>query len=391
MVNWVGTAAVYGEKKCCYRWKRRTTEFTWGFDSLIRPRAVRRCSSEGVALKSMLLERVSRLEENLEPLRFTEINDPLPAENEILVRVSVCGVCHTELDEIEGRTVPPRFPIVLGHQVIGTVAALGKNAGRFKLGDRVGIAWIYSACGICKFCISGNENLCAAFQATGRDVNGGYAELMTVHQDFAYSLPDVFTDEEAAPLLCAGAIGYRSLRLSGIADGQNLGLTGFGASAHLVLKMVRHLYPNVKVFVFARSEKEREFAKELGAVWSGESKETPPLKLDAIIDTTPAWIPIVEALKNLEPGGRLVINAIRKEGEDKEALLGLNYPDHLWLEKEIKTVANVARSDVSGFLQLAADMWIKPEVEEYTLREANKALIELKAAKIRGAKVLRML
>jgi propanol-preferring alcohol dehydrogenase len=338
----------------------------------------------------MILEKTSKFEENDTPLRFSEMDDPLPAENELLVRVSVCGVCHTELDEIEGRMKPPHFPVVLGHQVIGTVAELGKNARRFKLGDRVGIAWIFSACGTCKFCTSGNENLCADFKATGRDVNGGYAELMTVHEDFAYSIPEVFTDAEAAPLLCAGAIGYRSLRLSKIADGQNLGLTGFGASAHLVLKMVRHLYPKVKIFVFARSEQERRFAAELGAVWSGETTARSPLKLGAIIDTTPAWLPIVEALKNLEPGGRLVINAIRKEEKDKEVLLGLSYPNHLWLEKEIKTVANVARGDVSGFLRSAADMRIKPEVEEYALQEANRALVELKAAKIRGAKVLRM-
>ena len=338
----------------------------------------------------MLLEKICRLEDDRELLRFSEISDPSPAEKEILIRVSACGVCHTELDEIEGRTTPPRLPIVPGHQVVGTVAALGKNADRFKPGDRVGVAWIFSACGTCKFCTSGKENLCADFKATGRDVNGGYAEMMTVHQDFAYSLPEVFTDAEAAPLLCAGAIGYRSLRLSGIANGQNLGLTGFGASAHLVLKMVRHQYPSVKVFVFARSEREREFARELGAVWSGETTAHSPQKLDAIIDTTPAWMSIVEALKNLEPGGRLVINAIRKEETDKETLLSLSYPNHLWLEKEIKSAANVARSDVSGFLQLAAEMLIRPEVEEYPLQDANRALIELKVAKIRGAKVLRM-
>jgi len=337
----------------------------------------------------MLLEAIRTLEKESKPLRFSEMRDPSPTEDEILVQVSACGVCHTELDEIEGRTMP-HLPIVLGHQVVGRIIALGKNAGRFNLGDRVGIAWIFSACGICKFCMSGNENLCAGFKATGRDVNGGYAELMTVHQDFAYPLPEVFTDAEAAPFLCAGAIGYRSLRLSGIADGRNLGLTGFGASAHLVLKMVRHKYPNVQVFVFARSEREREFAKELGAVWSGDTMSTSPQKLDAIIDTTPAWMPIVEALKNLEPGGRLVINAIRKEEADKEVLLGLQYSDHLWLEKEIKSVANVARADVSSFLQLAADMHIKPEVEEYTLQDANRALAELKSAKVRGAKVLRM-
>jgi propanol-preferring alcohol dehydrogenase len=337
----------------------------------------------------MLLETIGTLEGGRQPLCFSEIRDPSPVESEILIQVSACGVCHTELDEIEGRTMP-HLPVVPGHQVVGRVAAVGKNAGRFDPGDRVGVAWIFSACGRCKFCRSGNENLCADFRATGRDVNGGYAELMTVHQDFAYPLPEVFSDAEAAPLLCAGAIGYRSLRLSGIADGQNLGLTGFGASAHLVLKMVRHKYPHVRVFVFARSEREREFGKELGAVWSGDTTNTSPQKLDAIIDTTPAWTPIVEALKNLEPGGRLVINAIRKEEADKEVLLGLSYPDHLWQEKEIKSVANVARTDVSDFIQLAADMHIKPEVEEYALQEANRALVELKSAKVRGAKVLRM-
>jgi len=205
----------------------------------------------------------------------------------------------------------------------------------------------------------------------------------------AYKIPDIFSDSEAAPLLCAGAIGYRSLRLTAIKDGQNLGLTGFGASAHLVLKMAKQKYPKSKVFVFARSEKEREFAKELGAVWVGDTEETTPEKLKCIIDTTPAWKPIVAALKNLESGGRLVINAIRKEEKDKEHLLKLDYPYHLWLEKEIKSVANVARKDVSEFLDLAAQIPIKPEFEEFALKEANQALVELKQRKIRGAKVLK--
>ena len=203
-------------------------------------------------------------------------------------------------------------------------------------------------------------------------------------------IPDVFSDLEAAPLLCAGAIGYRSLRLTGLKDGRNLGLTGFGASAHLVLMMAKHKYPKSKVFVFARSEKERHFAKELGAIWAGDTEEESPEKLDCIIDTTPVWKPVVEALKNLEPGGRLVVNAIRKEEVDKEYLLRLDYPTHLWLEKEIKSVANVGRSDVSEFLELAAEIPIQPEVQEFTLEEANKALVELKTRKIRGAKVLRI-
>ena len=232
--------------------------------------------------------------------------------------------------------------------------------------------------------------MCPEFKATGRDANGGYAEYMTVPADFAFRIPDSFTDSEAAPLLCAGAIGYRSLRLTTIEDGQNLGLTGFGASAHLVLKMARHRYPNSQVFVFARSEKEQAFALELGAAWAGATEDTSPEQLAAIIDTTPVWKPIVEAMRNLEPEGRLVINAIRKEEIDKECLLRLDYANHLWSEKEIKSVANVARRDVSEFLQLADEMGIKPEVQEFPLEEANTALIELKTRRIRGAKVLRI-
>ena len=341
-------------------------------------------------MKAMVLTKICRLEENKTPLELANLPKPVPGEREVLVQVSACGVCHTELDEIEGRTAPPRFPVVPGHEVVGRVEKTGSQANKFRIGDRVGIGWIYSACGKCEFCLEGNENLCANFKATGRDANGGYAEYTTVSEDFAYEIPDVFSDSEAAPFLCAGAIGYRSLRLPGIKDGQNLGLTGFGASAHLVLKMTRHKYPNSKVFVFARSEKERDFAKELGAVWAGATGEESPEKLHCVIDTTPAWKPIVEALKNLESGGRLVINAIRKEDVDNEYLLKLDYPVHLWLEKEIKSVANVAKRDISEFLELAAEIAIKPEVQEFTLEEANKALVELKERKIRGAKVLRI-
>jgi len=341
-------------------------------------------------MKAMVLRKISQVELGKRPLELGELPNPAPKEKEILLRVSACGVCHTELDEIEGRTPPPQFPIVLGHQVIGRVESIGAGASRFRRGDRVGVAWIFSACGVCKFCRAGEENLCHDFRATGRDANGGYAELITVNEDFAYLIPDVFSDSEAAPLLCAGAIGYRSLRLTGLKDGGNLGLTGFGASAHLVLKMARHRFPGSKIFVFARSEKEQAFARELGAAWAGHTAEPSPEKLNSIIDTTPVWTPVVEAMKNLEPGGRLVINAIRKEEVDKEALKGIDYPAHLWLEKEIKSVANVARRDVSEFLQLAAEMRIKPEVQEFELAEANEALAELKAGRVRGAKVLRV-
>ncbi len=341
-------------------------------------------------MKAMVLNRLSSFEENTSPLTLTVLPDPQPKENEILIQVTACGVCHTELDEIEGRTPPTRFPMVLGHQVIGRVIERGRNANRFSIGDRVGVAWIYSACGKCEYCLQGNENLCPQFKATGRDAFGGYAQYMTVPEDFAYPIPAIFSDSEAAPHLCAGAIGYRSLRLSGLQDGQNLGLTGFGASAHIVLKAVHHLYPHARVFVFSRSEQEQAFARELGAVWAGNIEDPSPELLNCIIDTTPVWKPVVEALKNLKPGGRLVINAIRKETLDLDYLLHLDYPAHLWMEKEIKSVANVTRRDVSEFLQLAAHIPIKPEVQEFALEEANQALLELKTRKIRGAKVLKI-
>lgn len=341
-------------------------------------------------MKAMVLTGPSRFAENPAPLVFAKMPEPAPGEGEILIAVSACGVCHTELDEIEGRTPPPAFPVILGHQVVGKVASLGPGAGRFRIGDRVGVGWIHWACGVCDACRAGNENVCPRFRATGRDANGGYAEFMTVPEAFVYDIPAIFSDAEAAPLLCAGAIGYRSLRLTGLKDGQSLGLTGFGASAHLVLKMVRHQFSHTRVFVFARKGRERAFALELGAVWTGATEEAPPEKLHAIIDTTPAWKPVVEALKHLAPGGRLVVNAIRKEESDKDELLRLDYPAHLWLEKEIKSVANVARRDIDEFLALAADIPLRPAVEEYPLTDANRALAELREGKIRGAKVLRI-
>ncbi len=340
-------------------------------------------------MKAMVLKALCNLKENPVPLALMDLPMPSPKAQEILVKVSACGVCHTELDEIEGRTPPPRLPVVLGHQVIGRVEAVGSKVSTIKSGDRVGVAWIFSACGSCKFCLAGNENLCPSFAATGRDANGGYAQYMTVAEDFAYAIPAIFSDVQAAPLLCAGAIGYRSLRLTGLKDGQRLGLTGFGASAHLVLKMARHRYPNSEIYVFARSAKERAFAEELGAVWTGDTTERAPHKLDCIIDTTPAWEPVVEALANLESGGRLVINSIRKEG-DKSSLLNLDYPAHLWQEKELKSVANITRNDVKEFLNLAAQMNLQPEVQVFALEQANEALLELKTGQIRGAKVLKI-
>ncbi len=331
----------------------------------------------------MLLRETAAFAQNPTPLSFEDLPEPKIGTGEVLIRVTACGVCHTELDEIEGR-IKPRLPIVLGHQVVGVVEE-GENVGQ-----RVGVAWIASACGTCQHCLSGNENLCSEFKATGRDMDGGYAEFMKVRADFVHPIPDSFSDSEAAPLLCAGAIGYRSLRLSNLQDGQSLGLMGFGGSNHLVLKLAKYKFLKSNVFVFSRNPEEREFALSLGAAWAGTIDQSPLEALDAVIDTTPVWGPVMEALKQIKPGGRVVINAIRKEEVDKEVLMKLDYPSQLWMEKEIKSVANVTRADVREFLQIAAKAGIKPEFQEYELKDANHALAEMKQGKIRGSKVLRM-
>ncbi|MGI9457162.1 MAG: alcohol dehydrogenase catalytic domain-containing protein, partial [Aeoliella sp.] len=268
--------------------------------------------------------------------------------------------------------------------LVGRVKTLGTGVTKHKLGDRVGVGWIHSSSG------EPDENLSAQFDATGRDSNGGYAEWMTVHEDYAFPIPDCFSSTAAAPLLCAGAVGFRALKLTNLKDGQLLGLTGFGGSAHLVLQVVRHQFPHSLVFVFARDSSQRELARKLGAVWAGDTTDVPPAQLDAIIDTTPAWGPIVSALAHLKPGGRLIINAIRKEEKDKEQLMHVSYHDHLWMEKEIKTVANVTQHDIQQFLPLAAKISLQPKVTIYPLEDANRALVELKRGHVEGSKVLRV-
>ncbi len=333
-------------------------------------------------MKAMLLNRIASLQDNPEPLTSVDIPVPEPAPDEVLIRINACGVCHTELDEIEGRTPPSVLPVIPGHEVIGRVAGKGDRVTRLELGDRVGVGWIFKSTG------DDNENLSNEFVATGRDANGGYAEYMTVHERYAYRIPDCFTDYEAAPLLCAGSVGYRALKLTNIRNGDILGLTGFGASGHLVLQLARNLYPKSPVYVFARNLEERKFAIELGAAWAGNTGDKPPEQPYAVIDTTPAWRPVLAALKCLRPGGRLVINAIRKEDGDKSLMAEIDYAEHLWQEKELKTVANVTSHDIKACLEIAAEAGIRPEVQVYRLDEANKALHELRAGAVRGAKVL---
>lgn len=339
-------------------------------------------------MKAMILNQLSAFDENAVPLRLAEVPVPEPKENEILIRVKACGVCHTDLDEIEGRTMPSFFPVILGHQVVGVVEKTGKNVTKHKFGDRVGVGWIYSSCSKCSFCLEGRENLCLEFKGTGRDANGGYAEYMAVPEGSAYKIPEKLKDEEAAPLLCGGSVGYRALKLSGMGEGKTLGLTGFGGSGNQVLQSSKFLYPSAPVYVFAHSEKGRALAQSLGADWTGDTSAEPPELLDCIIDTTPAWKPVVKALQFLKPGGRLIINAISKEDKDKDYLLNLQYQEHLWLEKEIKSVANVTHRDIEEFLQTAGRMDLKPLIQTYSLEEANEALYELKSGKATGTKVL---
>lgn len=332
-------------------------------------------------MKAQILKQISPVENR--PLELVELPIPEPGTKEILVKVSACGVCHTELDEIEGR-LQPNLPVIPGHEIVGRVESLGDEATRYSIGDRVGIAWIYSACGECRFCQSGLENLCYDFKGTGCHANGGYAEYTVVSEDYAYPIPDMFTDSQAAPLLCAGAIGYRDLILSGIRSGQSLGLFGFGASAHIVIQAAIHW--DCEVFVFTRSEEHRELAMKLGAAWAGRADDDPPRKLDCAIDFTPVGETVPDALRTLEKGGRLVMAVIRK----RTPILPLDYAQLLWDEKELKSVANITRRDVEEFLPLAAEIPVISEVQEFRLEQANEALNLLKQGKIQGAAVLRM-
>lgn len=335
-------------------------------------------------MRAMILKKQSPIEDF--PLEPADLPTPTADHNQILIKVSVCGACHTDLDEVEGRLKPTKSPIVLGHQVVGKVTGKGKDVTKFKIGDRVGITWLYSACGKCGFCQMGQENLCEQAKWTGKDADGGYAEFTVIGENFACPIPQEFTDPQAAPLLCAGVIGYRTLRLADITDGQKIGLFGFGASAHIVIQIIKHKFPNSPVYVFTKTAQHAELAQSLGAVWTGRSGDRPPEKLNKIMDFTPVGECIRDALGVLERGGRLIINAIRKE----TPVPPLEYAKYLWLEKEIKSVANVTRRDAEEFLPLAARIPIVPTIEEFPLSQANEVLRSIKNSKLRAAAVLRI-
>ena len=326
-------------------------------------------------MKAIVIEKVG-------DLGLREIPSPHPGENEIRIRVSACGVCRTDLHILEGDIPLKKVPIIPGHQVVGYVESTGDKVKRYKGGERVGVAWIHSSCGRCKFCLKGNENLCPDAKFTGYDVDGGYAEFIVVQEDFAYPIPQNFSEVEAAPLLCAGVIGYRSLKLSQVKRGDRLGLVGFGSSAHIVIQVAKHI--GCEVFVLTREEHHRKLAKELGAVWVGETYQKPPERLDAAIIFAPVGETVPTTLSFLERGGVLVINAIYMTPIPK-----IDY-ENLWYERVIRSVANVTKRDAEEFLRVVSEFPLKTVVETFTLEEAGIALSKLKEGKIKNSAVLRI-
>jgi alcohol dehydrogenase, propanol-preferring len=317
------------------------------------------------------------------PLALRDVPVPQPGPGEVLIKVACCGVCHTDLHIAEGDLPDVKLPRIPGHEVIGTVEARGARARRFKPGERVGAAWLHSACGECRFCRSGRENLCENARFNGYHHNGGYAEYMVVPEKFAYAVPRVFSDEEAAPLMCAGIVGYRSLKLSGVKPGGTLGLYGFGASAHVAIQIARHW--GCRVYVFTRSEEHRRLAKKLGASWTGLAQEDPRTKLDSAIIFAPAGNLYLDALRVLDRGG-VVISA----GIYMSPIPEMDYNRYLYHERIMTSVANATRNDGEELLKVAAEIPIRPTVQVFRLEEANEALRRLRAGRVTGAAVLKI-
>ncbi len=336
-------------------------------------------------MRAMLLERSQPAEES--PLHLAEIPTPTPAPGEVRVRVRCCAICHTDLHIVEGELPLPKLPVIPGHQIVGVIDAVGKEVHKLKEGDRVGVPWLYHTCGQCDYCRRGFENLCDFGQFTGYHANGGYAEAMLVSESYTHLLPAIFSDENAAPLLCAGIIGYRSYHLSGAHRGLRLGLYGFGASAHLVLQLARH--EGCEVYVFTRTPAHRELAKKLGAAWVGDAQDTPPAELDSAIIFAPAGSLVPQALRVLRKGGTLALAGITMS-----PIPQLDY-SLLYHERIIRSVANSTRKDCREFLDLAAQMTtgkipLHSEIQLFDLDQANQALQALKKSQIKAAAVLRI-
>jgi len=329
-------------------------------------------------MRALILEHARPVEEN--PLREADLPIPAPGPGEVRIRVRACGLCHTDLHTVEGDLPAHKSPVVPGHQIVGVIDALGAGVTRHEEGERVGVAWLHSTDGMCEFCRGGMENLCPNARFTGYDTDGGYAEYALALADFCYPTPAVFSDENAAPLLCAGIIGYRSYRLTAVRPGENLGLYGFGASAHLVLQLAR--YQKCNVFVFTRNDAHRALARELGAIWTGSAEDTPPEPLHAAIIFAPAGNLVPQALRVLRKAGRLALAGITMS-----QIPALDY-SLLYHEKVVRSVANSTRQDAHEFLALAGEVPLKTEIQRFDLSQGNRALQALKNSEIRGAGVL---
>lgn len=327
----------------------------------------------------MVLEKQARLEN--QPLKLKDVLIPEPKKKQIRIKINVCGVCRTDLHICEGELPAHKLPVIPGHQIIGQVDKLGENANSFRLGDRVGVPWLYKTCGECKYCKNEKENLCENAMFTGYDADGGFAEYMVISEDFAYSLPENYSDKEVAPLLCAGVIGYQALRqATGLKNSGKLGLFGFGSSAHILIQVANHL--GLETYVVSRTEKELELAKKLGAKWTGRIDEDIGTLLDAVIVFAPSGELLVKALKKIDKGGRVV-----SAGIYTTPLPGFDY-SNIYPEKCLTSIAHTTRKDVRAFLKLASEFKIKTEINEYQLAEANLALLNIKTSKISGSTVL---
>ncbi len=329
-------------------------------------------------MNAMVLERARRVED--EPLQFKSVADPAPRAREIRIAVRVCGVCHTDLHTVEGEIALPKLPIIPGHQIVGIVDQVGEQATRFRIGERVGVPWLNETDGTCDFCARGEENLCENARFTGLHRDGGYAQFTVVHADYAYRIPDAFSDAQAAPLLCGGVIGYRALRLSDLKRGERLGLYGFGNSAHIVIQIARHW--ECAVYVFTRSEHHRALARQLGAAWAGSATDTPPNLIDRAIIFAPAGDLVLDALRVLRKGGTVALAGIYST-----PIPQMDY-SLIYHERTIRSVANSTRRDAEELLQVAAEIPVRTEVEVFPLRDANRVLRLLKEGKVRGGAVL---
>lgn len=332
-------------------------------------------------MRAMVLEALQPVEQA--PLELRDVPVPDVGRGEILIKVRCCGICHTDLHVVTGELPRHRLPLVPGHEVVGTVVRVGEGAGRFSVGQRVGAAWLRSACGECRFCRSGRENLCENARFNGYDADGGYAEYMALPEKYAYAIPDRFGDEEAAPLLCAGIVGYRALVLSGIEPGGTLGLYGFGGSAHIGLQIAKH--HGARVFVFTRSAAHQEMARTLGADWAGTATDEPPAKLTNAIIFAPVGSLYLDALRILDRGGTVV-----SAGIHMSPIPEMDYDTYLYHERKMLSVANATRQDGEELLKAAAEIPVRTTVQAFPLEAANEVLGLLRAGQVNGAAVLRI-